>query len=194
MTPTNGPGPAEGNGSRSVPALLSGTTGAPPPDRPPTAPAAQISKRRAAKIDLAVLNALHERKPDRKRSRRRGSHGNASNGRGSHGRVSNGGSNGNRSNGKGSNGVLAPVTLPGNGSGDPDHPIHKRSRGAGLLPPDVRKRLQADTLPQVAPSMMRRGEWKTIWSQVFVRLFIYSWSALNGYGNRAGTGFAEPIL
>ena len=64
-----------------------------------------------------------------------------------------------------------------NGPVDPDHPFHKRTRGAGLLPGDVRKRLQADTLPQVAPSMMRRGEWKTRWVLVFVRLFVYSWAA-----------------
>ncbi|MGD0435744.1 MAG: AarF/ABC1/UbiB kinase family protein, partial [Bryobacteraceae bacterium] len=66
----------------------------------------------------------------------------------------------------------------GNGSGDPDHPVHKRTRGAGLLPPDVRKRLQADILPQVPPSTMRRGEWKTNWAQMFSRLFIYSWTAI----------------
>ncbi len=62
--------------------------------------------------------------------------------------------------------------------GDPDHPVRKPTRGAGLLPADVRKRLQADILPQVAPSMMRRGEWKTNWAQMFLRLFIYSWTAL----------------
>jgi len=62
--------------------------------------------------------------------------------------------------------------------GDPDHPVRKPTRGAGLLPADVRKRLQADILPQVAPSMMRRGEWKTNWVQMFFRLFIYSWTAL----------------
>src|SRR5580693_976855 len=65
-----------------------------------------------------------------------------------------------------------------NVNGDPDHPVHKRSRGAGLLPPDVRKRLQADILPQVAPSMMRKGEWATSWTQMFLRLFIYSWTAI----------------
>jgi ubiquinone biosynthesis protein len=65
-----------------------------------------------------------------------------------------------------------------NVNGDPDHPVHKRSRGAGLLPPDVRKRLQADILPQVAPSMMRKGEWATSWTQMFFRLFIYSWTAI----------------
>jgi ubiquinone biosynthesis protein len=63
-------------------------------------------------------------------------------------------------------------------NGDPDHPERKRSRGAGLLPTDVRKRLQADNLPQVAPSMMRRGEWKTSRIQMFVRLFIYSWTGM----------------
>jgi ubiquinone biosynthesis protein len=46
------------------------------------------------------------------------------------------------------------------------------------LPPDVRKRLQADILPQVPPSTMRRGEWKTNWAQMFSRLFIYSWTAI----------------
>jgi len=63
-------------------------------------------------------------------------------------------------------------------NGDPDHPVHKRTRGAGLLPPNVRKRLQADILPQVPPSRMRRGEWKTNRLQMFFRLFIYTWAAM----------------
>ena len=42
----------------------------------------------------------------------------------------------------------------------------------------MRKRLQADILPQVAPSMMRKGEWATSWTQMFLRLFIYSWTAI----------------
>jgi ubiquinone biosynthesis protein len=73
--------------------------------------------------------------------------------------------------------ALIDAPLP-NVNGDPDHPVHKRTRGAGLLPPDVRKRLQADILPQVAPSMMRKGEWRTSWTQMFLRLFIYSWTAI----------------
>jgi predicted unusual protein kinase regulating ubiquinone biosynthesis (AarF/ABC1/UbiB family) len=79
------------------------------------------------------------------------------------------------------NGEVAPGVpdaVPPTVNGDPDHPVHKRTRGAGLLPPDVRKRLQADILPQVPPSRMRRGEWKTNWRQMFARLFIYTWTAM----------------
>jgi ubiquinone biosynthesis protein len=61
---------------------------------------------------------------------------------------------------------------------DPDHPVHKKTRGSGLLSPAVRKRLQADILPQVPPSMMRKGEWHTNPWQVFLRLLIYSWTAI----------------
>jgi len=51
-------------------------------------------------------------------------------------------------------------------------------QGLQLLPQRIRKRLQADVLPQVAPSRMRKGEWKTNRAQMFSRLFIYSWSAV----------------
>lgn len=64
------------------------------------------------------------------------------------------------------------------GNGDAPHPSLKSRRGVGLLPMDVRKRLQADILPQVPPSRMRKGEWKTDWRLMFVRLFVYTWTAV----------------
>ena len=72
------------------------------------------------------------------------------------------------------NGARATQAEPG----DTSQPVRKLSRGANLLPPDIRKRLQADILPQVAPSRMRKGEWKTDHGQMFVRLFIYIWTAI----------------
>jgi len=139
MTPTNGEGSVEGNGSPQ-PVRLNGKAAASPPDPAPAKPRA----RREAAISSAVLKALKQRDP----------------------------------NGRTTAASSDPVNPVGNGSGDRDHPFHKRSRGAGLLPPDVRKRLQADILPQVPPSTMRRGEWKTNWAQMFSRLFIYSWTAI----------------
>jgi predicted unusual protein kinase regulating ubiquinone biosynthesis (AarF/ABC1/UbiB family) len=139
MTPNNGEGSVEGNGSPQ-PVRLNGKAAASPPDPAPV----QQSARREADISSAVLKALKQRDPN--------GHASAS-----------------------SADIVHPI---GNGSGDPDHPVHKRTRGAGLLPPDVRKRLQADILPQVPPSTMRRGEWKTNWAQMFSRLFIYSWTAI----------------
>jgi len=71
------------------------------------------------------------------------------------------------------------ATLSSPGSPDPGADrAAKRDRAIPLLPPDVRKRLQADILPQVAPSRMRRGEWKTNHVQVVYRLFLYSWTGL----------------
>ncbi|HWE49965.1 MAG TPA: AarF/UbiB family protein [Bryobacteraceae bacterium] len=57
-------------------------------------------------------------------------------------------------------------------------PPERNRRSKSLLPPDVRKRLQADILPQVPPSRMHQGEWKTNRAQMFARLFIYTWTAL----------------
>ena len=81
------------------------------------------------------------------------------------------------------NGSSPPASPNGAGAtqaepGDTSQPVRKLSRGANLLPPDIRKRLQADILPQVAPSRMRKGEWKTDHGQMFVRLFIYIWTAI----------------
>lgn len=61
-------------------------------------------------------------------------------------------------------------------NGEPRPP--KESRNRPLLPPDVRQRLQGFFLPQVAPSRMRRGEWKTNRVQMVQRLFVYLWTAI----------------
>ena len=138
MTPIDGDGSVEGNGSPHPPGYLNGKAAAPPPE--PVE--AKRTARREANISSAVLKALHQR--------------------GTNGEVAPG----------------VPDAVQPTVNGDPDHPVHKRTRGAGLLPPDVRKRLQADILPQVPPSRMRKGEWKTSWVQMFLRLFIYSWTGV----------------
>ena len=119
MTPTEGDGSVEGNGSHPQSGYLNGTAA------PPLDPArVKINARREASISLAVDKALNQRTPN----------GNAPP-------------------------ALADAALPapnGNVNGDPDHPVHKVSRGHGVLPPDIRKRLQADILPQVPPSGVRK--------------------------------------
>jgi ubiquinone biosynthesis protein len=54
----------------------------------------------------------------------------------------------------------------------------RESRNQPILPPDIRKRLQSYFLPQVAPSRMRRGEWKTDHVQMVRRLIVYLWTGL----------------
>ena len=78
-----------------------------------------------------------------------------------------------RRNGKAPTRQRSAGTPPG---GEP-RPL-KESRNKPLLPPDVRKRLQGFVLPQVAPSRMRRGEWKTNRVQMVQRLFVYLWTAI----------------
>src|SRR5690242_8284675 len=120
MTPPSGDGSVAGNGSHSQSAYVNGKAAAPPPD-----PAQdKKSARRDAAISAAVLKALKKRD---------------SNGDELASLADNVQPNGNRANGNGPNGTV-----------DPDHPVHKATRGSGVLPPEVRKRLQADILPQVA--------------------------------------------
>src|SRR5579864_8432803 len=111
MTPIDGDGSVEGNGSPHPPGYLNGKAAAPPPE--PVE--AKRTARREANISSAVLKALHQR--------------------GTNGEVAPG----------------VPDAVQPTVNGDPDHPVHKRTRGAGLLPPDVRKRLQADILPRCRP-------------------------------------------
>jgi predicted unusual protein kinase regulating ubiquinone biosynthesis (AarF/ABC1/UbiB family) len=137
MTPPNGEGSVEGNGSQRQVRYVNGKTAGPPPD---PAKVKKIARREAA-ISQAVLKALEQRIE---------------------------------------NGAIPPGPEPPvpNGQSQSDQPASNAPRGVQLLPPSIRKRLQADILPQVAPSRMRKGEWKTDRVQMFSRLFIYSWSAI----------------
>jgi ubiquinone biosynthesis protein len=48
----------------------------------------------------------------------------------------------------------------------------------GLLPPEVRKRLQGDVMPQVTPAMMRQLTWPAGFFKTTSRLIVYGWAAL----------------
>jgi predicted unusual protein kinase regulating ubiquinone biosynthesis (AarF/ABC1/UbiB family) len=48
----------------------------------------------------------------------------------------------------------------------------------GILPTDIRKRLQGDVMPQVTPAMMRQLTWKVSIFKTTTRLLIYSWAAV----------------
>jgi predicted unusual protein kinase regulating ubiquinone biosynthesis (AarF/ABC1/UbiB family) len=48
----------------------------------------------------------------------------------------------------------------------------------GLLPPEVRKNLQGNILPQVSPAMMRQLNWTANYFQTFSRLMIYGFAGV----------------
>jgi ubiquinone biosynthesis protein len=48
----------------------------------------------------------------------------------------------------------------------------------GLLPPDIRKNLQGNIIPQVSPAMMRQLNWNANIFQTFSRLVIYGFGGL----------------
>ena len=48
----------------------------------------------------------------------------------------------------------------------------------GIIPPEVRKNLQGNILPQVSPAMMRQLNWTANIFQTFSRLMIYGFAAL----------------
>lgn len=49
---------------------------------------------------------------------------------------------------------------------------------AGLIPADIRSRLQGDRLPQVTPGMMRKMDWPVSHWRVAWRLMVYVWAAV----------------
>src|SRR5580698_769898 len=157
MTPTNGDGsvPVNGSGPESALPPADGNGASPPPD---FSSSETLGTRREGRVRMAVLKALQQRdkagrEPDTTLL-------------GAMPPSRNGGfpANGN----------------PANGSGTKkrENEIQRMlTRGQSLLPPSVRDRLKGDFLPQVAPSMMRRGQWKASWLQVVVRLYVYSSAA-----------------
>lgn len=150
MTPTNGvgSGPANGSAPKNGARLNAIST-------PPDPSLKRFGPRREGRLRLAVLKALRQRDTVAEEAAARGSDPDR----------------------------YMPVARdPLNGDVHEDGPhgqvVHKPSRGAGLLPMAVRKRLKGDFLPQVAPSMMRRGEWTASWVEVLTRLWVYSTAAL----------------
>jgi ubiquinone biosynthesis protein len=161
MTPTNGasPLPENGSGPGDGSASVNGDASAVPHDPSPV----EFGTRREGRLHMAVLKALRQRErpgPAMEHSALEAPGPMPRDAEPRNGKTKSNGKNGSK------NGV-------------PDNGLQRMlSRGKSLLPQGVRLRLKGDFLPQVAPSMMRRAQWKASWLQVIVRLWIYSSAAL----------------